>query len=159
MVGCKGSKWKSRHRVNVYLSPGMVTAPSFAISRPAIFSLAQNHVLKSIRKNERTKLREKAKNFLVFALKRCCPAVYANLLSNHPAQPYMDPFSASSCYMHSVSTNICRQWHLPRPNIHSNLLPADHRQSRMQRPLVSSPIRQQVLPVDHVPLNGPERDA
>lgn len=29
----------------------------------------------------------------------------------------------------------------------------------MQRPLVSFPIRQQILPVDHVALNGPKRDA
>lgn len=57
-----------------------------------------------------------------------------------------------------IPANICGQWHLSCPDIHSNLLSTHHWQSCMQRPLVSFPIRQQVLPVDHVTLNGPERD-
>lgn len=59
----------------------------------------------------------------------------------------------------SISTNIRRQWHLPRPDIHANLLSAHHWQSGMQRPLVSPTIRQQVLPIHDIALNRPKGNA
>lgn len=59
----------------------------------------------------------------------------------------------------SISTNIRRQWHLPRPDIHANLLSAHYRQSSMQRPLVSPAIRQQVLPIHDIAFNRPKGNA
>lgn len=54
---------------------------------------------------------------------------------------------------------VLRPRSLPCPYVHANLPTAGNRQPSMQRPWITRPIRQQVLPEDCVSFDRPECDA